>query len=140
MNKTPEMVRMEADLAASEALREKFNAAIKRIAEAGQAQSDGELFEKAAAELGYQVTAAELERLSAETEELSPDEMEQAAGGKEDDSGEDGDGHAAACFVAWHCFTAILHTKANEGNENVSCWSDYRCALLNHRPQAQVYK
>ena len=126
MNKTPEMARMEADLAASEALREKFNAVMKRIAEAGEAKSDGELFEKACAELGYQITAAELERLSAENEEISPDEMEQTAGGKTEDS----DGHDEWCLTAWHCYTVTLHTKANKGNEKVACWSDYLCALV----------
>ena len=133
MNKTPEMVRMEADLKASEALREKYEAALKRIAEAGEAKSDGELFEKACAELGYQITAAELERVSAENEEISPDEMEQAAGGKNTTlSGEDGDGHDNLCFTAWHCFTITCHTKANEGNENVACWWDYKCQMINN--------
>jgi len=129
MSKTPEMMRMEADLAASEALREKFDAAMKRIAEAGEAQSDGEAFEKAAAELGYQITAAELERLSAENEEISPDEMEQAAGGF---GTHDSDTHDDFCFVAWHCFGIVCHTKANEGNERVACWSDYNCMAINH--------
>ena len=136
MNKTPEMIRMEADLKASETLREKFDAAMKRIAEAGEAQSDGEIFEKAAAELGYQVTAAELERLSAANEEISPDEMEQAAGGKYFEPGGggskiDSDGHEEICLAAWHCYAAMMHTKANKGNENVRCWSDYLCILLN---------
>ena len=131
MNKTPEMARMEADLAASEALREKFEAAMKRIAEAGEAQSDGEIFEKAAAELGYQVTAAELERLSAANEEISPDEMEQAVGGRK--MREDGDGHDEVCFVTWHCLAAMMHTTANEGNDKVACWSDYNCVWFNHK-------
>ena len=127
MNKTPEMMRMETDLAASETLREKYEATMKRIAEAGEAKSDGEVFEKAAAELGYQVTAAELERLSAENEEISPDEMKQAAGGKEDS-----DGHDEFCVTLWHCFTITCHTKANKSNEDVACWSDYNCVVLNH--------
>ncbi len=134
MNKPPEMARMEADLAASEALREKFEATMKRIAEAGEAKSDGELFEKAAAELGYQITAAELERLSAANEELSPEEMELVAGGEEDYSREDSDGHDHSCIVAWHCFTITCHTKANKGNENVSCWLDYICMIINRDP------
>jgi len=130
MNKTPEMVRMEAEMSASEELRGKLDAAMKRIAEAGEAKSDGEVFEKAAAELGFKVTAAELERLSAANEEISPDEMEQAAGAGPD--WKDSDGHDIFCFVNWHCFTAARHTKAKEGNEKVSCWSDYNCIAINH--------
>ena len=131
MNKTPEMIRMEADLKASEALREQYEAALKRIAEGGEAKSDGDIFEKAAAELGYQITAAELERVSAENEEIGPDEMEQTAGGKTEDS----DGHDEWCLTAWHCFTVTCHTKANKGNESVACWSDYLCALLSRREE-----
>jgi len=119
---------MEADLAASEELRGKFDASMKRIAEAGEAKSDGEVFEKAAAELGYQVTAAELERLSAENEEISPDEMEQAAGG----GGEDGDGHDNWCLTAWHCHAITLHTTPKKGNEDVACFDNYLCRMISH--------
>lgn len=138
MNKTAEMIRMEADMAASEELRGKLEAAMKRIAEAGEAKSDGEIFEKAAAELGYHITAAELERLSAENEAVSPDELEQATGGggKKVHTGgsgsEDSDGHDEFCLATWHCYTAMIHTKANQGNEQVRCWADYLCVLVNH--------
>ena len=141
MNKTAEMIRMEADMAASEELRGKLEAAMKRIAEAGEAKSDGEIFEKAAAELGYHITAAELERLSAENEAVSPDELDQAAGGVvyypskpskgDDNRKEDSDGHAVFCMAAWHCYTAMIHTKANQGNERVRCWKDYNCIMVN---------
>ncbi len=139
MNKTPEMVRMEADLAASEELRGKFDAAMKRIAEAGQARSDGEVFEKAAAELGYHVTAAELERLSAEDEAVSPDELALLAGGKHINKNtepwhKDSDGHDEFCLAAWHCYTAMIHTKANQGNEHVRCLADYNCVFVYHHP------
>ena len=130
MSKAPEMMRMEADLKASEALREKFETAMKRIAEAGEAKSDGEVFEKAAAELGYQITAAELERLSAANEEISPEEMERATGG-ERKGGEDGDGHDNNCLTAWHCLAIACHTTPSKGNENVDCWKDYNCILIN---------
>ena len=128
MNKTPEMARMEADLSASEALREQLDTAMKRIAEAGEAQSDGEIFEKAAAELGYQITAAELERVSAANEEISPDEMELAAGA----GGEDGDGHDNWCLTAWHCHAITLHTTPSKGNEDVACFDNYLCRMMSH--------
>lgn len=138
MDKTAEMIRMEADMAASEELRGQLEAAMKRIAEAGEAKSDGEIFEKAAAELGYHITAAELERLSAEDEAVSPDELDQVAGGvvylpsKGGDNGkEDSDGHATFCMAVWHCYTAMIHTKANQGNELVRCWKDYNCIMVN---------
>ena len=141
MNQTAEMIRMEADMAASEELRGKLDTAMKRIAEAGEAKSDGEIFEKAAAELGYHITAAELERLSAENEAVSPDELDQVAGGVvyypskpskgDDNRKEDSDGHAVFCMAAWHCYTAMIHTKANQGNERVRCWKDYNCIMVN---------
>lgn len=130
------MIRMEADMAASEELRGQLEAAMKRIAEAGEVKSDGEIFEKAAAELGYHITAGELERLSAENEAVSPDELEQVTGGGRKvptggSGSEDSDGHDEFCLATWHCYTAMIHTKANQGNEQVRCWKDYNCIMVN---------
>ena len=127
MVKTEEMRRMEEDMNSSAELREKLDAAVKRIVGEGQIGSDGELFEKAAAELGYKITAAELERFAAEQEEIDPEELEQAAGGK---MNEDGDGHDAWCVFGYHCYTALVHTTPNEKNEVTTCWKDYRCGFV----------
>ncbi len=116
------MLRLERDLNEQPELKEKLDAESKRIAGAGAAQSDGEIFVQAASSLGYTVTLEELERAAAEIEELDPDEMD-VAGGREDEKG-----HDAFCFTAWHCYTAVLHTKASLRNE--SCWSDYTCFMI----------
>ena len=66
MTKSEEMKRLEADMASDKELYEKFNKTVDRIAGEKTAQSDGELFAKAAQELGYNIKAADFERLDAE--------------------------------------------------------------------------
>lgn len=81
MTKSEEMKRLEADMASDKELREKFNKTVDRLAGEKTAQSDGELFAKAAQELGYNITAADFERLDAEKAEISADELEQVGEG-----------------------------------------------------------
>ena len=125
MTKTEEMKRLEADMASDKELREKFSKTVDRIAGEKTAQSDGELFAKATQELGYNITAADFERLDAEREEVSADELEQVAGG----APEDDKGHDNWCLTAWHCFTATLHTSTE--TKSVACWKDYGCYMVN---------
>ena len=68
MSKNEELQRLERDLNEQAELREKLNAEMKRIAEAGEAVCDGEAMVKAAAALGYDVTLEELERAAADLE------------------------------------------------------------------------
>ena len=124
MTKTEEMKRLEAAMASDKELREKFSKTVDRIATEKTVQSDGDLFAKAAQELGYNITAADFEKLDAEREEVSADELEQVAGG----GSEDDKGHDQWCFTAWHCFTATLHTSTE--TKWVSCWKDYSCAFV----------
>ncbi len=124
MTKTEEMKRLEADMASDKELYEKFNKTVDRIAGEKTAQSDGELFAKAAQELGFNITAADFEKLDAEREEVSADELEQVAGG----GSEDDKGHDQWCFTAWHCFTATLHTSTE--TKTVACWKDYSCSFV----------
>ena len=146
MSKSEELQRMERDLNEQPELREKLDAEIKRIAEAGEAQSDGEAIVKAAASLGYDVTLEELERAAADLEKLDDGELEASGGsGNRPADGEycfrdfscdsmwntateDEKGHNAWCHVSWHCYVAILHTETN--SKNVHCWSDYICELI----------
>ena len=87
---------------------------------------------RAAAALGYTLTLEELERSVAEMQELDPDELDTAAGGKATDE----KGHDAACITAWHCFIVTLHTEAKE--KRVACWSDYTCLdLYNALPEKE---
>ena len=132
MSETPEVAKFKADMSASKELREKFDAAAKRIADEGGAESDGELFEKAAAELGYQITTTELERLAAEQEELDSEELEQVAGGGRNEMRKyDSDWNERWCWFDWHCYTALMHTTPERDNEITSCWENFRCVFIN---------
>ena len=141
MSKSEEMKRLEADMASDKELGKKFYETVDRIATENDQQSDGELFAKAAAELGYSITAADFERLYAEEEEISPEELEQAAGGGSKDDADlcwkdylcslmwnradmDEKGHNGTCITAWHCFTVTLHTDAD--SHDVNCWKDFK--------------
>ncbi len=130
MSKSEELLRLERDLNEQAELREKLDAEIKRIAEAGEAESDGEVMVKAAAALGYAVKAEELERAAAELEKLDDDELEAAGGsGQTKKKKEDEHGHSNKCLAAWHCYAAFMHTETK--SKDVVCWKDHRCTLVN---------
>ena len=78
--KSEELQRLERELNEQPELKEKMDAEIRRIAEAGEAESDGEAMVKAAATLGYTITLEELERTAADLEKLDDDELETAGG------------------------------------------------------------
>lgn len=131
MGKSEEMLRMQSDMNGQPELKEKLELEIKRILEVGEAASDGEAMVKAAAALGYTITPEELERTTADLEELDYDELEEVSGGnaftrkkKEDEYG-----HTEGCVVTWHCFAAFLHTETK--STDVACWKDHRCAMVN---------
>ena len=123
MSRFEEIKRFDAALNASEELRRDFEETCARIAKEGEARSDSEIMAKAAAELGFNISAADLERSAAELQELDLDELENVAGG----GGTDEHGFDTFCITAWHCFTAVLHTESQ--SKEVSCWSDYNCVL-----------
>lgn len=131
MSSTDDLKRFMDDLEASEELRKKLDETVRKIAEAGTVASDGELMIAAAAELGYSVSVADLERATAEAEaeDLDDDELGAVAGGLKP---EDEYGHDAWCLTAWHCFTATLHTDSKR--KYVSCWSNYECAFVYEHP------
>lgn len=143
MQKSPEMKRFEEDLRDNRELREKMDAVCRRIVEEGSAHSDAELLIRAAKELGYDIGAGELDRAAAAAQELDPDEMTAAAGGKEErgkcltdymcvfswkTNDEDDKGHNSWCFTAWHCFAATLHTATDE--HKTACFADHTCVYL----------
>ena len=69
------------DTKADKELAEKFKAATERIGKENASLSKNEVFVKAAAELGYTVNLAELERAEAQKKELSDEEIDSVAGG-----------------------------------------------------------
>lgn len=102
-------------------------------------KNDSEALSIAAAKMGYTFSAADVARAAAEVQELDEAEMDQVAGGADDDSCwtdwwclvayrsdvEDENGHDLICAIAWHCLTAAMHTETN--NRGAACWSNYRC-------------
>ena len=81
MSKSENIKAFEAALKENKELQEKFAAAQKRIMENKEASSNGEVLVKAAAEIGYTLTMAELERAFAQIQELNDEELGQVAGG-----------------------------------------------------------
>ena len=81
MSKSEELLRLERDLNEQPELQEKIDTEIRRIAEAGEAECDGEAMVKAAAALGYTITLEELERAAVDLEKLDDDELDAAGGG-----------------------------------------------------------
>ena len=119
MQKSDELLRFEADINADGKLRESFDAAIKRIAGAGETTNDGDAMVKAAAELGYDLSLNELERLYAESQELSDEELGAVAGGRAD-----------SCMTDYYCYTVVNHdseTDPDGKKESVACFVDYKC-------------
>ena len=125
MNKSEEMLRLERDMNEQPELREKLEAECRRIAEAGEAQSDGELMVKAATALGYTIPLEELERSVADVQELDLDELNDAAGGYH--INHDEKGHDTHCWTVWHCYVASMHTESKE--KLVACLADYNCVM-----------
>ena len=106
----------EKELRESEELQHRLAQELKKIAEEKSAESDAEAMAKAAQALGYDFTVADMEKANAETQELDPEEMEQAAGGW--------------CFADYDCYTAWNHDSPDQ--QGSACISDYGCITLFH--------
>ena len=102
----------EKALRESGELRRRLAEELKKIAGEGSASNDAE----AAQALGYDFTVADMEKANAETQELDPEEMEQAAGGW--------------CFADYDCYTAWNHDSPDQPGS--ACFSDYDCITLFH--------
>lgn len=106
----------EKALRESEELQRRLTKELKKIAEERSASNDAEAMAKAAQALGYDFTVADMEKANAETQELDPEEMEQAAGGW--------------CFADYDCYTAWNHDSPDQ--QGSACFSDYGCITLFH--------
>lgn len=126
----------EAALKADETLHQKYEEALKGVTEAA---SDGEAMQKAAAELGYEITLEELEQAWAAGQELDESELASVAGGQSD--------HSNWCLANWFCYTVAKHTDVPdeegpgnyqctkewlESSHTESCWSNYWCVIWNN--------
>ena len=147
MKRSEEAIRLDSDLKENAQLREKIEAAVQETIKSGECKSDGEAMEKALKSLGYDIPKAELERMQAESQQMSLEEMENVAGGTQyekewgelcnsdywcmvlwDTKDQDEKGHNSWCVTAWHCDMATLHTETD--SKEVSCWSNYTCKLI----------
>ncbi len=152
MKMNEEFRRFEEDLKKDPELRKKYDEAIQNL-DISQLKSDGEIIARAASQLGYDISVAELERAHAAMQEVDPDEMEHITGGADNPlykpmEGDlclvdyncigcyqkrhiDGDNHNEWCYASWHCYTAFMHTNSNDDAE-AACWSDYTCVAVNN--------
>ena len=113
---TENVRKFEKDLRGNEKLQKKLFEELAKIAKDKSAESDAEAMAKAAHALGYDFTVADMEKANAETQELDPEEMEQAAGGW--------------CFADYDCYTAWNHDSPDQ--QGSACFSDYGCITLFH--------
>ena len=146
--------QFDSDMSASQELVDQYNQILKRIVTEKSAESDADAVVKAAEELGYSVSASELERLMAQKEEMDADELESVTGGEDlclkdyacmvtfETDTKDSDGYDYLCVASWHCNTAFMHTTPGDGyegegkwnNRQCACWSDYACMIVNRHP------
>ena len=113
---TENVRKFEKALRDNEELQRRLAKELKKIAEEKSASNDAEAIAKAARTLGYDFTVADMEKVHAETQELNPEEMEQAAGGW--------------CFADYDCYTAWNHDSPDQPGS--ACFSDYDCITLFH--------
>lgn len=111
MENREELKRFLADIQADRELYRKVEEIGRRMMIAGSKKSGNELMAKAAAELGYSVTAAELERAEAAAEELDDNQLEGVSGGANNDSGS---GCLTDCTVNFAC-TATVNKPNSDG-------------------------
>ena len=117
-----ELKQFDEELKTSKDLQKKFEEALKRIEENGEAKSDGDVVVRAAAELGYTFTVGDLERAKAGDEKLDADELEQLSGGSLDWS--------TLCAVNYACFSIFMHSSKQ--NKTEPCYVDYQCIRSFH--------
>ena len=120
---TENVRKFEKDLQGNEELQKKLFEELKKITEEKSVESDAEAMAKAARALGYDFTVADMEKANAETQELDPEEMEQAAGGW--------------CFADYDCYTAWNHDSPDQ--QGSACLKDYDCVSVYHNSKIGDY-
>ena len=133
MENREELKRFLADIQADRELYRKVEEIGRRMVEAGSKKSGNELMAKAAAELGYSITAAELERAEAAAEEVDDNQLEGVCGGANNDSGS---GCLTDCTVNFACTTTI--NKPNSAGYYEQCrrypYDDSGHSYFDHDP------
>ena len=99
----------------------------KQVQADAKTLNDIEAYVKAAKALGVDLSLAEVEKASAETQELDPEEMGKAAGGVDGDGKQDDVGW---CISLYACFT--IHHHDTPDREGYPCFADYDCITIYH--------
>ena len=115
------MKRFLDDMKENKEMKEKYEALLVGFLAENKALSETEAIVKAASALGYDVTAAQIERYIADREEVDVDALDRVAGGAETDD----------CTVSYSCNMAFLHPDT--GEKNKACFADYYCNAINHK-------
>lgn len=130
-------------LLADRDLAERFEAERKRIIDAGEAADDASLLAQAAEAVGFTLTQTDIERLYADEQELSDDELDWVSGGGDDEmfAPAEEDHHLpmmdvdAWCVALDCCYTALMHdtdyVKDAYGQDVAACWKTYKCVFIN---------
>ena len=118
MSKSENIKAFEKAMSENTELREKFEAAEERIYNNKEAENVGDLMVKAAAEVGFTLDMAELERSFAQSQELSDEELSNVSGGTEA-----AEKNADWCFYDHHCYMFYRHTE--DGSKTAACWDNY---------------
>ena len=121
---TENVRKFEKDLRGNEKLQKKLFEELAKIAKEKSAESDAEAMAKAAHALGYDFTVADMEKAHAETQELAPEEMEQAAGGW--------------CFADYDCYTAWNIDFPDQ--PGYACLKNYDCVSVYHNSKIVDYE
>ena len=98
------MKRFLDDMKENKEMKEKYEALLVGFLAENKALSETEAIVKAASALGYDVTAAQIERYIADREEVDVDALDRVAGGAETDD----------CTVSYSCNMAFLHPDTGE--------------------------
>ena len=133
MENREELKRFQEDMRADRELYRKLEEIGRRMMIDGSKKSGNELMAKAAKELGYSVTAAELERAEAAAEELDDNQLEAVSGGANNDSGS---GRLTDCTLNFACTATI--NKPNSDGYYEQCrrypYDDSGYSYLDHDP------
>lgn len=111
MKKSENIIKFEEAMKNNEEKQKDYESALKKIAAAKDAKSNGELVSRAAKEVGFDLTAEECDLVFAEKQEMADDELDKVAGGW--------------CWTSHGCHVVISHSE--EIDETEDCFNEYIC-------------
>lgn len=121
MSNSENIIKFEEKLKNNEESKKKYEATLKRILDEKSAKSDGEAVQKAAKEIGFDLSKEEIERAFAAKQEMPDDELDKVAGGW--------------CVFDHSCYLAACHDK--EVSEKDACAWDYICFSISKESDSE---